>query len=148
MPCPIGGVDEMMHEASSTSETEIVQLEWALNAQSSQHRLAEETRARRERTERILRRSRTDVNALLDAIVAATVAASGREMTEHDGASAKALFAWALCAHAQISKRASVRATALTRTRRGATLSAQMVRDLWAASANINLLLDTVDADD
>ena len=138
-----------MHEASSTSETKIVQLEWVLNAQNAQDLfMAEEARARRERAERIARLSHTDANALLDAIVAATVASSGCEMTEHDGASAKALFAWTLRAHAQISKRASVRATALTRTRRGAKLSAQMVRDLWAASENINRLLDTVDADD
>ena len=140
-----------MHEASSTSETKIVQLEWVLNAQNAQDLfMAEEARARRERAERIARLSHTDANALLDAIVAATVASSGCEMTEHDGASAKALFEWALRAHAQISKRASVRTTALTRTlpARGAKLSAQMVRDLWAASANINRLLDTVDADD
>jgi hypothetical protein len=131
-------------EASPTTDVELRHIEWALSAQSAQVRWAEAARARRERTERLLRLPLSDTRTLLDAVVAATVASSGIETTEEDGASAKALFAWALRAHAKIASRAAARTTCAG-SRRGARLSPKMVRSLWAASERINCLLDTVD---
>lgn len=133
-------------ETSPTTDIELSHIEWALSAQSAQVRWAETMRARRECTERLLRLPLSDARALLDAVVAAIVASSGLETTEEDGASAKALFAWALRAHAQIASRAAAR-TACAGSRRGARLSPKMVRSLWAASEKINRLLDTVDGE-
>lgn len=138
-------VDGQTREPSPVYEVEMAEIEWGFNAQSAQARWAEEARTRRERTERILRLPLTDATTLLDAIVCATVASSGIEATEEDGASAKALFAWALRAHAQIAHN-SVQNTARSGSRRGARLSPQIVQSLWAASNNINCLLDTVDS--
>jgi len=136
--------DDPTRETSPTSDVEMAHIEWALSAQSAQTRWAEAARTRRERTERLLRLPLADARTLLDAVVAATVASSGLEMAEEDGASAKTLFAWALQAHAQIAGRATTRA-ACASSRRGARLTSKMVRSLWAASEKINCLLDTVD---
>lgn len=142
---PLASADPT-REPSPATDVGMCHIEWALDAQNAQARWAEAARARRECTERLLRLPLSDTRVLLDAVVAATVASSGIETTEEDGASAKALFAWALRAHAQIASRAAARATR-TSSRRGARLSPTMVRSLWAASEKINCLLDTVDGD-
>lgn len=136
-----------MREPSPVTNMEMCQMEWSLSAEEMRIRSDAAAAARRERTERIMRLSMADSKSLLDAIVAATVASSGLEATAADGASAKALFAWTLRAHALIAKQAATTSASNT-TRRGANLTPRMIRDLWSASSKISQLLDTVDAGD